>query len=246
MGVDDIDDKTLFKMCLSRRSREEICKMDNFWERRLETRFPNFLQYKPENMSSSEYYIFIVTRISKIIEISTGYNYDDISENNLLSIDVNAALIASAIKGYLDVMKFLIEVGGADPRYNYDEPLKVASSKGQLEVVKYLVDKGADIHTTSEYPLRWASNKGYLDVVKYLVDNGADIHINNDSILESATTYGMMKVVKYLIDRDYVKNDSLMEWAIKEGHTDLANYLKSKENPPGKLKGLLKRISDRV
>ncbi len=54
--------------------------------------------------------------------------------------------------------------------------LILASAEGHLEVVKYLVSEGADIHAENDCAARWASRKGHLEVVKYLVLEGADIH----------------------------------------------------------------------
>ena len=47
--------------------------------------------------------------------------------------------------------------------------LNWASENGHLEVVKYLVKKGANVTAANNYPLKWASEKGHLKVVKYLV-----------------------------------------------------------------------------
>ncbi|KAK1991098.1 putative histone-lysine N-methyltransferase, H3 lysine-9 specific, partial [Colletotrichum falcatum] len=57
-------------------------------------------------------------------------------------------------------------------------------SNGYLEVVKLLVDKGADVTVSNENgwtPLNAASSNGYLEVVKLLVDKGADITVPNDN-----------------------------------------------------------------
>ena len=56
-----------------------------------------------------------------------------------------------------------------------------------MEVVKYLVDNGADIHANDDCALRWAAEHGRLEVVKYLIDNGADIHARGDRALNFAT-----------------------------------------------------------
>ena len=39
---------------------------------------------------------------------------------------------------------------------------------GHLEVVKYLVENGANIHGRDDLAIRWASENGHLEVVKYL------------------------------------------------------------------------------
>ena len=45
----------------------------------------------------------------------------------------------------------------------------MASKNGRLEIVKYLVSFGADIHTDHYYAVQNASVNGNLEIVKYLV-----------------------------------------------------------------------------
>ncbi|KAF2720013.1 hypothetical protein K431DRAFT_192823, partial [Polychaeton citri CBS 116435] len=57
-------------------------------------------------------------------------------------------------------------------------PLSSAAHSGFLEVVKLLLDKGADSSIASSRgwtPLNSAADEGHLDVVRLLLDNGADI-----------------------------------------------------------------------
>jgi len=55
-----------------------------------------------------------------------------------------------------------------------------ASKNGYLNVVKYLVEHGADVTAQSNYSVQLASEKGHLDVVKYLVQCGADVTALNN------------------------------------------------------------------
>jgi len=67
-----------------------------------------------------------------------------------------------------------------------------------LEVVKYLVSIGADVHACDDLALRGASNNGHLEVVKYLVSIGADVHACDDYALRWASLNGQLDVVEYL------------------------------------------------
>ena len=49
-----------------------------------------------------------------------------------------------------------------------DDALRWASWYGHLQIVKYLVQKGVDIHAQKDAALMWASKNGHLQVVKYL------------------------------------------------------------------------------
>ena len=128
--------------------------------------------------------------------------------------------------GHLEIVRHLIEkVGG----YNINDSLRWASLRGQLEVVKYLVSKGADIHVFDEISLRWASEEGHLETVKYLIENGADIHALNDFSLMSAVRNGHLHVVKYLIEHGKIheKIDTAIQNAIRNERHDIVEYLKS-------------------
>ena len=79
--------------------------------------------------------------------------------------------------------------------------LKYASCFGYLELVQYLVEQGADIHTENNCALRWATENNHLDVVKYLVEKGADIHVLDDYPLNYASSQGNLEMVKFLVEK---------------------------------------------
>jgi ankyrin repeat protein len=60
-----------------------------------------------------------------------------------------------------------------------------ASEDGHLDIVKYLVEHGANIHASNDGLLCLASYHRHLDIVKYLVDQGANIHANNILSIDS-------------------------------------------------------------
>jgi hypothetical protein len=45
-----------------------------------------------------------------------------------------------------------------------------------MGIVKYLVDKGANIHDFDDYALLWSAANGHLEIVEYLVEKGANVH----------------------------------------------------------------------
>ena len=57
-----------------------------------------------------------------------------------------------------------------------------ASKIGNLERVKELISKGADIHYNDDEVLRTASNNGHFEIVKFLVLNGANVHGGDDIV----------------------------------------------------------------
>ena len=57
-----------------------------------------------------------------------------------------------------------------------------AAVSGKLEVVKYLIEFGANVNSESDTgstPIRSACLESHLDIIKILVENGGDIHRTN-------------------------------------------------------------------
>jgi hypothetical protein len=127
----------------------------------------------------------------------------------------------------VSTLEWLISIG---VDINKEEILIIASSNGDLELVKYLVSLGADIHILNEYALRLASRHGCLDVVKYLVSVGVDIHDANESALKWAVANGHLEVVKYLVSLGadiHVNNGEPFRWASGNKQFEIVNFLES-------------------
>ena len=57
-----------------------------------------------------------------------------------------------------------------------------------------ITNKYVDIHDA----LRWAAARGHLDIVKYLVSKGANMHDCHKTTLRGAASNGHLDIVKYL------------------------------------------------
>jgi ankyrin repeat protein len=80
-------------------------------------------------------------------------------------------------------------------QYYLDESkLAIAAQYGKTDFVKYLIDKGTNIHVWEEWALRWAAINGYVEIVKFLIDAGAD--------LQSAVAWKFA----YAVKNDYFEN----------------------------------------
>jgi hypothetical protein len=109
-----------------------------------------------------------------------------------------------------------------------DTAFRWSSYWGYLEVIKYLVENGADIHSCDDYALGCASYFGRLEVVKYLIDNGANIHGNDDASLRCASSNGHLEVVKFLLENGadiHANDDYSLNYASYNGHLEVVEYL---------------------
>jgi ankyrin repeat protein len=91
--------------------------------------------------------------------------------------------------------------------------LGAAASGGKTEVALLLLAKGARIDTRSyplgETPLTQAAQMNHLDMVKLLVDSGADPNERQEGGCRC----------------------NALDWAIKQGNQEMADFLRSRMNP---------------
>ncbi len=52
---------------------------------------------------------------------------------------------------------------------NLNKQLIGSSKNGQVELIKNLIQKGADIHAKDDSALRWAAYRSNLDLIKYFL-----------------------------------------------------------------------------
>ena len=110
-------------------------------------------------------------------------------------------------------------------------PLMHAAEYGRNEIIRLLLDKGADINEKVEgwTALQWAASSGQIESVKLLLDKGADI----SGALAEAVYEGNFDVVKLLIDKGADVNGkgrnwrewSILDEAARMGHTNIVKLL---------------------
>ncbi len=74
-----------------------------------------------------------------------------------------------------------------------------ASINNDLDLIKNLLNNGADIHTDDDRILSIALYNKRLDIVEYLISRGANIHLQKELII--ASTKGYLDIVKYLVSK---------------------------------------------
>ena len=136
------------------------------------------------------------------------------------------ALELNAIRGHLDIIKSLMTID-----IDFSRAFFNSAYYGHLDVVKYFVEKGADIHANAEEALRWSAREGHLDVVKYLTEQGADIHAHSEEALQWSAEHGYLSVVKYLIEKGanvHANSKCVLEICGRHGYLEIIKFLVDK------------------
>ncbi|KAL2840958.1 hypothetical protein BJX68DRAFT_258316 [Aspergillus pseudodeflectus] len=173
------------------------------------------------------------TEVAKVL-LDRGANISVINKN------AETPLIAAIRKGHKDIVKLLL-AHNADPAITGTNDgwnaLIYATCLGDLEIVRSLVDYGADLNsctTDGESPLLCAALNGHLCIVKYLLDLGASTAApvsDGWTPLHHAATQNNLEIVKALLDSGASTNAfDLDGWtpltaAAQSGHLNVVNAL---------------------
>ena len=123
--------------------------------------------------------------------------------------NANENLLFAAENGDPEAVKVAIESGAeinTQTEFLKDSALHIASSKGYLDIVEYLVDNNADcllVNGTDMTPLHLAARDGQTHVVKYLLAKIEKIseRVLNDIIhVASVSVYGRPEIIQMLED----------------------------------------------
>jgi len=123
--------------------------------------------------------------------------------------DIKDELYLALLDGDLKVVKDLIENGGIDVNSKIPTcsmPIHCAASEGHLEIVRYLFEKGANVHLKvvgGQEPIDFAVQEGHLEIVKYLLAKGDYVNLKDSRIIRlvnDAIQDGHLNIAKYLVE----------------------------------------------
>ena len=160
---------------------------------------------------------------------------------NVLGGIFGTALQAACKQGNLSTAKFLID-SGADINMQGGEYVRaifaaIASEDGHFEMVKILLDKGADmavVNQDGDTPLINAVYYGHIEVARLLLDRGANLFVTNNNgstPLIIAAVYNHFELVEFLLDKGADQTvvdqdgDSSLMCAILRGHLEVVRLL---------------------
>ncbi|XP_020297132.1 ankyrin-3-like [Pseudomyrmex gracilis] len=151
------------------------------------------------------------------------------------------ALLCDAIrKKHTQVIKLLLASGSkvnfTTPKIN-NTPLHLAVINGDIEIIKMLLDRHADVNATSWYgttPFHYAIEEKEMEIAELLFNHGANVNASsNDGVtpMHLAVQKGHVDGVKMLMDRGANINAETrdgttpLHYAIKEKEMEIAELL---------------------
>ena len=179
-----LDLSGIFELSMTDKKLNKLIQENIFWM----NKFYFDYKYYPENIKSwSELYKY-VTNIDPddllwegveknnlnyvIIGLIRGANISKRTKRNSQS---SMSVLDKACRiGNLEIVKYLVEQG-ADITGNKGEPIRNSILSMHVEITKYLLKRGAFIYNINS-ALKWAIKEGGLEMVKCLVEQGADIY----------------------------------------------------------------------
>lgn len=116
---------------------------------------------------------------------------------------------------------------GLPEKWKADKVILGEREEINLEVIKRLIEEGANPKADESYALRWAANNGHLEIVKLLLEAGADPKAFNSDALKCAAENGHLEIVKLLIPVSDPKafNSFALLWAAMNGHLEIVKLL---------------------
>ncbi len=116
-----------------------------------------------------------------------------------------------------------------------ETPLMLAAITNQLDWAKKLIERGADVNQKGWTPLHYAATKGNIEIMRLLIENHAYLDAespNGTTPLMMAAMYGNSQTVKLLLESGaeaYPRNDqglSAEDFAAKAGREDSVRLIR--------------------
>lgn len=154
--------------------------------------------------------------LENVAEWYNGRYYSDSSSSD----NPEALLLEAAKKGDLQSAERAVEQGAK----GLDRALKEAAAQNQVEIVAFLIRKGASRTGLTAAAVEAAAN-GHLELLKELEMIGASL---TPAVLRKAATNNQLQVVDYLLRHKhaaYMQVDDALAAAAAKGHIRIIKYI---------------------
>lgn len=114
---------------------------------------------------------------------------------------LSTAVMKALKQGDLSTIKSLVKQGMDIDHGGEKGPsiLEWAIFYNQLEIVKWLIENGANIHVNNDEPLMKSMSTENLELVEYLIKMGANIHAGHDYAIKMAANQRWPAAVELLL-----------------------------------------------
>jgi ankyrin repeat protein len=188
--------------------------------------YPHIFETRPEELNRVSLYYAALCGFHGLVErLLTAHPQDLDVEGGKHGAPLNAALA----EGHLNIAQFLMDRGAVGDTMGFREQtgLYIASSRGYADVVRSLIDHGANLNARCEdyrtkvrqvcwTPLHAAIDYDHPDIALLLLEGGANPETrssNGNTVLCMASSRGHADVVRWLIGRDADLNAMSRDWA---------------------------------
>lgn len=137
----------------------------------------------------------------------------------------------------LDILKYILELNSSDNEFYLSGKLgvvdinlwlKKACQYGQLNILKFLIDRGANYRVDNDKPVILAAENGHLDIVEFLSTKKVNIRTQHNYPLEVACKHGYIEMVKFLATNKcnyWSARSRALANACRFGHLEIVKFL---------------------
>ena len=137
--------------------------------------------------------------------------------------NVSSIFRRAAEQGHLEILKFLWCQHILLDFIN--KAFIGAAKNNHQTTVEYLIDKEADIHADNDQALRLTAGRGYVKIVKYLLEKGANINVLYDALKEAGEKGRLVIVKKLIGKVGVKYNKQILKEAYDVSKENIKEYL---------------------
>jgi hypothetical protein len=137
----------------------------------------------------------------------------------------NDKFSVAASSGDLEKLQEMVTELGTPPMTTLGQALGLASSKGKINCMEWLLEQGAEIDFNLGRPLAWAAAGGQNKAIEWLLERGAAM---TEDALNGACSQGRTETVRLLLERGAdpnPDNGGPLEFAVSEKRAEIVGIL---------------------
>lgn len=118
---------------------------------------------------------------------------------NIDNLEPTKLFYYSSCYGYLEGIELSIE-SVEDDFYALESMLIYAVDNNYINIIKYVIANKYLVD--DQYILEISSKLNRTEIIKMLIDNGADVNFNGDCVLRNAILHNNVDLINYLIEHN--------------------------------------------